>query len=76
MAPVFNPSTWEAKEDGSLWVWGQLGLQSKFQFNQGVYRETVSQKTKTNKQKTKKGEIITNDVIPNMHLEYSKSTNK
>ena len=76
MAPVFNPSTWEAKEDWSMWVLGQIVLKSKFQLNKGVYRETFSQKTKTNKQKTKKGEIITNDVIPNMHLEYSKSTNK
>lgn len=36
----------------------------------------LKKQKQTNKQKTKKGEIITNDVIPNMHLEYSKSTNK
>jgi hypothetical protein len=51
VAPAFNPSTWEAEAGGFLssrpawstkWVPGQPGL----------YRETLSQKTKT-KTKTK-----------------------
>jgi hypothetical protein len=41
---TFDPSTWEAETGGSLWVWGQPGLQSGFQDSQG-YRETLSQKT-------------------------------
>ena len=28
MAQAFNPSTREAEAGGSLWVWGQPGLQS------------------------------------------------
>jgi hypothetical protein len=48
VAHAFNPSTWEAEEGGFLslrpawstkWVPGQLGL----------YRETLSRKTKINK---------------------------
>jgi hypothetical protein len=35
VADTFNPSTQEAEADGSLWVWGQPGLQSKFQDHQG-----------------------------------------
>ena len=40
MVHAFNPSTREAKADGSLWVQGQPGLQSKFQDNQG-YKEKI-----------------------------------
>ena len=28
---AFNPSTWEAEADGSLWVQDQPGLQKEFQ---------------------------------------------
>jgi hypothetical protein len=31
---TFNPTTQEARLGGSLWVWGQPGLQSEFQNNQ------------------------------------------
>ena len=27
VAHTFNPSTWKAEADGSLWVWGLPGLQ-------------------------------------------------
>ena len=37
VANVFNPHTQEA-EEGDFWVWGQPGLQSEFQDNQG-YKE-------------------------------------
>jgi hypothetical protein len=40
MAHTFNPSTWEAEAGGSLWVWGQPGLQSKFQDSQGYNSKT------------------------------------
>jgi hypothetical protein len=36
---VFNPNTWEVEAGGSLWVWGQLGLQSKFQDSQDCHIE-------------------------------------
>jgi hypothetical protein len=31
VAQDFNPSTWEAEAGESLWVQGQLGLQSELQ---------------------------------------------
>ena len=43
-------STWEAEAGGSLWVWGQHGLQSEFQYIQECYRETLS-KNQNQKQK-------------------------
>ena len=39
---TFNPSTWEAETGGSLWDWGQPGLQSGFQERLQSYRETLS----------------------------------
>ena len=52
MAHTLDPSTWETEAGGSLWVWGQPGLQSKFQDRQSCYTEnSVSKKqNKTNKQ--------------------------
>lgn len=38
---VFNPSTPQTTAGGSLCVWGQQGLYSKFQNNQS-YSETLS----------------------------------
>jgi hypothetical protein len=39
---AFNPSTQETEAGGSLWVQGQLGLQSEFQDSQGyMYRDPV-----------------------------------
>ena len=32
---TFKPSTWESEAGGSLWVWGQPGLQYEFQDCQG-----------------------------------------
>ena len=40
-AHTFSRSSWEAEVGGSLWVWGQPGLQSKFQ----VYRVRLCFKT-------------------------------
>jgi hypothetical protein len=34
VVPTFNPRTQEAEADESLWIWGQSGLQSKFQDSQ------------------------------------------
>jgi hypothetical protein len=49
VAHTFNPNTWEAEVDRSLWVRGQPSLQSEFQDSQG-YTEKLSQnKTKRNK---------------------------
>lgn len=49
---VFNPSTWEAKADGSLCVWG---LQSQRQGSQGyTVRPWVKQTNKQTKQKQNK----------------------
>ena len=42
---AFNPSTWEAKADGSL---------SLFQDSQGYTEKSCLKKTKTNKTKTQK----------------------
>lgn len=53
---TFNPSTPEQREAG-LWVWGQSGLQNKFQDRQGS-RETLSQ---TNKQNQKNKQTKPND---------------
>ena len=50
MAQAFNPSTWEAEIGGSLWVWGQPGLQSKFQDSQG-YTEKPCLKKPIKKEK-------------------------
>lgn len=44
-AHAFNPSHWEAKADGSLWVKGQSGLHSEFQNSQGYYMEEPCLKT-------------------------------
>ena len=50
MVHTFNPSTWEAEADGSLWVQGQPGLQSEFQDKlQSYTEETLSWKTKQTK---------------------------
>lgn len=47
-----NPSTQAAGAGGSLWILGQLGLQSEFQDIQGCYKEKpYLKKPKTNKQK-------------------------
>jgi len=32
---IFNPSTWEAEADGSLWILGPVGLWREFQNGQG-----------------------------------------
>lgn len=34
-AQIFNPSTLEPEVEGSLWVWDQPALQSKFEVSQG-----------------------------------------
>ena len=40
---AFNPSTQRGREaGGSLWVWGQPGLQSKFQESQSYTEWQVS----------------------------------
>ena len=49
---TINPSTGEAKEGGSLWVWGQPGPQSEFQNSQG-YAEKPCHKKKKKKKKNK-----------------------
>lgn len=57
---IFNPRCEEAEAGGSLWVWGQSGLQSEFQTNQGslsIYIHThikIPSKNKT--QKARAGE--------------------
>jgi hypothetical protein len=35
MVHIYNSSTQGTEAGGSSWVWGELGLQSKFQDNQG-----------------------------------------
>lgn len=30
---IFNPSTWETKADGFLWIWSQSGLDSDALFS-------------------------------------------
>jgi hypothetical protein len=35
MTHTFSPRTWEAEAGGTLWVWGQPGLQSELQYSQG-----------------------------------------
>ena len=42
----FNPSIWEAEAGGSLWVPGQLGVQSEFQALTLLPRDIMSWKTK------------------------------
>jgi hypothetical protein len=36
VAYTFNPNTWEAKANGSLWIWGQPVLQKKKKRHEGV----------------------------------------
>jgi hypothetical protein len=40
VAHTFKARTQEAKAGGSLWVWGQPGLQSEFQDRQGYPEKT------------------------------------
>ena len=49
---AFNPKTQEVEAGGSLWVWGQLGLQREFQDSQNYTEKPYPEKpeTKTNKQ--------------------------
>ena len=51
MIYAFNPSTWKTEVGGSLWIWDQLGPQSKFQDSQD-YTENhgLKQLQKQNKQ--------------------------
>jgi hypothetical protein len=60
-----NPSTWEA-EKAKLWVWGQPGLQSKFQDSQG-YPQKLSledkQTKKFNQNNSEKGKVIITDLM-------------
>jgi hypothetical protein len=52
---TFNPSTWEAEPEGSLWVQGHLGLQNELQ--DSIERhclKTKQNKTKQNKTKQNK----------------------
>ena len=47
VAHAFNPSTWEAEADGSLWVRGQPGLQELIPgLAPKQHRETLSQKAR------------------------------
>jgi hypothetical protein len=48
MAHALNPSTQEAESGGSLWVWGQPGLQNEFQNSQATQWNPVS-KSKRNR---------------------------
>lgn len=43
LAHTFNTSIWEAKEGGSLWIWGQTDLQRERQDTQGYTEENLSQ---------------------------------
>ena len=54
VAHAFNPSTWEAEAGGSLWVWGQPGLQELVPDKFQCYRETLSWKSKANQTKLNK----------------------
>ena len=54
VAYTFNPSTRETEAGGALWVWGQPGLQSDFQDNQGYTKKPFLEKQ--NKQKGRKEE--------------------
>jgi hypothetical protein len=47
MTHTFNPSTWEAEADWSMWVRDQPGLQSQFQDSQDCYTEKPCLKTQT-----------------------------
>jgi hypothetical protein len=51
---VFNPSTWEVEEGGSLWVQGQPGLHSEFQDSQGYRVRPCLGKNNNNKQTKRK----------------------
>ena len=55
MGHDFNPSTQEPEKDGSLWVWGQPGLQSDLQNSQGYTEKPCFKK----QNKTKKCEDYT-----------------
>ena len=49
---AFNPSTQEAGAGGSLWVWGQPGLQSEFQDNHGYTDKPCFEKQNKNTKHT------------------------
>ena len=51
MVHIFNPSTWEAETGGSLWVWGQPGLQSEFQDSQDYTEKPCLEKKQKEKRK-------------------------
>jgi hypothetical protein len=57
VAHTFNPSTWEA-EKVDFWVWGQPGLQSEFQHNQGCIEKPGLKKPKQNKERNKSQKVI------------------
>ena len=50
---TFNPSTGEVEAGGSLWLWGQPGLQSEFQDSQGYTEKSCLKKQNIIKQKQK-----------------------
>ena len=51
MVDTFNFSTREAKAGRSLRVWGQLDLQSEFQYSQNYTQRNLVSKNKTNQNK-------------------------
>jgi hypothetical protein len=54
MVHAFRLSTWEAEAGGSLWIWGQLGLEWVFQESQGYTEKSCLKKQ--NKQQTKESD--------------------
>ena len=59
VAHSFNLSTREAEAGGSLWVWGQPGLQELVPGQLGLLnRETLSRKTKKSTTKLKYSNFI------------------
>ena len=57
MVYTFNPSTWEAEAGRSLWVQGQPGLQSEFQYSWG-HTENLSLEKQNKKGATNIGEKL------------------
>ena len=50
----YNPSTWEAEAGGVLWVLGQPGLHSKFQFNRDYIVRLSQRKRKERRNEGRK----------------------